>query len=47
MKKHQKKEITIETISYVHDPDAAKQWFETYMEIVKKELLEQISKDKD
>ncbi|WP_175428325.1 hypothetical protein [Bacillus solimangrovi] len=42
-----KREITLESISYVHDPEAAKKWFEIYIEIVKKQLLKQQSNPKD
>ncbi|MGV3288335.1 hypothetical protein ACE2AI_13080 [Bacillus wiedmannii] len=40
-----KKEITITSISYVHDPESAKRWFEAYIEIVKKELTKALEKD--
>ncbi|MED4354319.1 hypothetical protein P9265_18670 [Schinkia azotoformans] len=41
------KEITIHSISYVHDPDGAKKWFEIYIDIVKKQLLENVKKQLD
>lgn len=47
MKKREKKELTIESISYIHDPDSAQEWFEIYLDIVKKELLKQAEKEKD
>ncbi|WP_274605603.1 hypothetical protein [Bacillus cereus group sp. N34] len=40
-----KKEITIISISYVHDPEAANRWFEAYIEIIKKELTKAVEKD--
>ncbi|MED0903994.1 hypothetical protein ACFVV6_22725 [Bacillus mycoides] len=39
------KEITITSVSYVHDPESAKRWFEAYIEIVKKELTKAVEKD--
>lgn len=42
-----KKEITIESISYVNDPEAAQKWFEIYIEIVKKALIKELSQNKD
>ncbi|UTW70214.1 hypothetical protein KHA80_06235 [Anaerobacillus sp. HL2] len=44
MKKSKEKEIVIESISYVHDPDAAKEWFNVYLEIVKKALINEVAK---
>jgi hypothetical protein len=32
------------SISYVHDPEAAQQWFEIYIEVLKQELLKTASK---
>lgn len=46
LKKTKEKEIVIESISYVHDPDAAKEWFEVYLEIVKKALIKEVEKQK-
>lgn len=38
------KEFKLESISYVHDPDAAKKWFEIYIELIKSQLLKENSK---
>ncbi|WP_439033545.1 hypothetical protein ABEV81_03030 [Bacillus paranthracis] len=43
MKKQKK--ITITSVSYVHDPESARKWFEAYIEIVEKELIKVINKD--
>lgn len=47
MKKQPKKEIEIETISYVHDPDAATKWFELYIELIKQEIVKQKQQKSD
>ncbi|WP_260857079.1 hypothetical protein [Bacillus thuringiensis] len=39
------KEITITSVSYVHDPESAQKWFEAYVEIVKQELMKAVEKD--
>lgn len=39
--KHSKGRIT--SIQYVHDPEAAKGWMELFLEITKKQFLEQSS----
>jgi len=31
--------LHIESVSFIHDPDAAKQWFNLYVEIIKEGLL--------
>lgn len=46
-KTNPKKELTIETISYVNEPEAAQKWFEIYVDIVKKALLKEASKKND
>lgn len=33
----------ITSIQYVHDPEAAKEWMNLFMEITKKKLIEQAS----
>jgi hypothetical protein len=33
----------ITSIQYVHDPEAAKEWMELFMEITKKQYLDQVS----
>ena len=40
-------DITIESISYVNDPEAAQKRFEVYIEIVKKALIKEVSKNND
>ncbi len=42
-----KSELVIQSISYVHDPCAAQKWFEIYIDIVKKQLLENVKKQLD
>ncbi|MGW6190868.1 hypothetical protein ACWFRC_09060 [Bacillus cereus] len=39
------KEITIKAVSYIHDPESARKWFEAYIKIVEKELVKAINKD--
>ncbi|WP_017754228.1 hypothetical protein [Calidifontibacillus oryziterrae] len=42
-----KSELIIQSISYVHDPYAAQKWFEIYVEMVKRQLLEYVKKELD
>jgi|GEM_PF-4673853 len=44
MKKNQFK---IKSISYVHDPDAAKLWTAEFVESMKREILDCVSKQTD
>lgn len=44
LKKSKEKEIVIESISYIHDPNAAKEWFDIYLDIVKKALVKEVAK---
>lgn len=41
------KEFQVTSVSYVHDPQAAEKWFEIYIEILKKAILENAEKSKD
>ncbi|MFS0558186.1 hypothetical protein [Brevibacillus sp. 179-C9.3 HS] len=36
--------LRIESVSYIHDPEAAKQWFDLYVEIMKEGLLKKTIK---
>jgi hypothetical protein len=35
-----KSEFRIRSISYVHNPDAAKEWFDIYVEILMKKMYD-------
>lgn len=37
--------FTLGSIRYIHDPDAAQEWFHIYMKLVKQELLQKYSKE--
>lgn len=39
MPKQTRPKITVGSIQYVHDPEAAKEWFTDYVELFKEELL--------
>ncbi|MFD1738346.1 hypothetical protein ACFSCX_17625 [Bacillus salitolerans] len=41
------KKLTIKSISYVHDPEAAKKWFDLYLNLVKEKLIQESSKSVD
>jgi len=43
MSKTKKPKRRITSIQYIHDPDAAKEWMELFMEITKKKFLENAS----
>ncbi|MDO6655927.1 hypothetical protein [Anaerobacillus sp. 1_MG-2023] len=43
-KKMSKNKFEIGSIQYKHDPEAAKQWYEAYVELVKNHLLNKTSK---
>ncbi|GED32363.1 hypothetical protein P9G84_19065 [Brevibacillus centrosporus] len=48
MKRNSKKEkqkLKITSISFVHDPDAAKKWFNIFVEIVADHMLEKASNE--
>lgn len=47
LKKQTKKEIELESISYVHDPEAAKKWFELYIDLIKQEIIKQKQQKSD
>ncbi|WP_200894645.1 hypothetical protein [Bacillus alveayuensis] len=38
-KQKSKKRCQVVSVQYVHDPEAAKEWMELYVEIVKKRVL--------
>lgn len=40
MKNSKKSKSVITSIQYVHDPEAAKEWMELFMEITKKQYLD-------
>lgn len=39
------KSLKVKSISYVHSPEAAKKWFETYVELVLRQLNDKSSTD--
>jgi hypothetical protein len=39
--------IKIQEVKYVHDPEAAKKWFQLYLELLKEQLLSQKTKEKN
>jgi hypothetical protein len=39
--------VTIKGISYIHDPEAAKKWFEFYINLVQEQLIQENSKTLD
>lgn len=39
MKKKKITELTIQSVSCVHDPEAARKWMEIYVDLSKQELL--------
>ncbi|WP_170110138.1 hypothetical protein [Peribacillus acanthi] len=43
----EKKTLTIKSISYVHDPEAAKKWFELYVNLVTEKLIQERFKSVD
>ncbi|MDQ0481527.1 hypothetical protein [Guptibacillus hwajinpoensis] len=43
-KKKAQDKFQIGSIKYKHDPEAAKQWYEAYVELVKTHLLNKTSK---
>jgi len=40
LKKPKDSKGTITSIQYIHDPDAAKEWMELFIEIIKKQFLD-------
>ncbi|UPM56108.1 hypothetical protein [Gottfriedia acidiceleris] len=44
MKKHEIQKLSIGSIRYVYDEQAASKWFNTYVEIVKENLINNASK---
>jgi hypothetical protein len=41
------KQMIIRTVGYVHDPEAAKEWFEIYMNTIKLKILKKCSELQD
>lgn len=41
------KDLTVNSVSYVHDPDAARKWFDIIIEILKEEFEKEASKMAD
>jgi proteasome assembly chaperone (PAC2) family protein len=42
-----KKQMAIRTVGYIHDPKAAKEWFEIYMSTLKSKMLKKHSESQD
>ncbi|WP_369902419.1 hypothetical protein [Bacillus manliponensis] len=47
MMKQKQLQLQLRSISYIHDPDAAKKWFEVYVELLVEVIKQNDSKDKD
>ena len=41
------KKLTLGSVQYVHDPEAAQKWFDLYIECVKEKVLKETSKMMD
>ncbi len=39
------KKLTLGSVQYVHDPEAAQKWFDLYIECVKEKMLQKTSKN--
>jgi len=39
------KKLTLGSVQYVHDPEAAQKWFDLYVECVKEKVLKETSKN--
>ncbi|HHB2060828.1 TPA: hypothetical protein ACOQ5G_003672 [Bacillus cereus] len=39
------KKLTLGSVQYVHDPEAAQKWFDLYIECVKEKVLKETSKN--
>ncbi|SEB93461.1 hypothetical protein [Paenibacillus sp. GP183] len=40
--KNKQQELKIASVSFVHDPEAAKKWFEIYVESIKEQLINEL-----
>ena len=38
------KKLTLGSVQYVHDPEAAQKWFDLYIECVKEKMLQKLLK---
>jgi molybdopterin synthase catalytic subunit len=47
MKKGKKNGNKITSIQYIHDPEAAKEWMNLFMEMTKEQFIESVSKEKN
>ena len=41
------KKLTLGSVQYVHDPEAAQKWFDLYIECVKEKMLQKLLKMMD